>query len=263
MSRLIDEFHKATRTTAQPMGFRAARPTAAAARMPLVASLEIGANENPADCTGGASAVLLRPGKTRPTAKTIQTMVKNLPDIPWGVYLDDNGDKKAVSPEGEGCDFVVFSASGRISVTPQEEKIGRILQVESSMDDGLLRAINDLPMDAVLIADTFEGGGTLVWHQLMIFQHLARLILKPLIVPVPANISGEELNALWEAGVDGLVVEVDASSTGGLKELRQAIDKLPPRSQLKRDRMEALLPRTGGESSAVPPPDEEEEEEYE
>jgi len=264
MSRLIDEFNKATQTAAPPMGFRAARSTVAAVRMPLVASLEIGANENPSDCTESASAVLLRPGKKRPTVKIVQAMVKNLPDIPWGIYLDDDGDEKGASLEGEGCDFVVFSASGRISVTPQEEEIGRILQVESSMDDGLLRAVNDLPVDAVLVADTFEGSGTLVWHQLMIFQHLARLISKPLIVPVPANVSGEELNALWEAGVDGLVVEVDATSTGGLQELRRAIDKLPPRSQLKRDRMEALLPRTGVESSvALPPDEEEEEEEYE
>jgi hypothetical protein len=261
MSRLIDEFHKATQTTAQPMGFRAARQTAAAMRMPLVASLEIGANVNPAEITGGASAVLLRPGKTRPTAKTVQAIVKSLPDIPWGIYMDDDGDKKATSLEGEGCDFVVFAASGRISVAPQEEKIGRILQVESSMDDGLLRAVNDLPVDAVLVADSFEGSGNLVWHQLMIFQHLARLISKPLIVPVPADITGEELNALWEAGVDGLLVEVDASSTGGLKELRLAVGKLPARSQVKRDRIEALLPRTGGESRPAAPPDEEEEEE--
>ncbi len=256
MSRLIDEFHKATQTAAPPMGFRAARPTAAAARMPLIASLEIRANENPADCAGGASAVLLRPGKTRP-------MVKNLPDIPCGIYLDDDGDKQTASLEGEGYDFVVFSASGRISATPQEDKIGRILQVESSMDDGLLRAVNDLPVDAVLVADTFEGGGSLVWHQLMIFRHLARLISRPLIVPVPLNINMEELKAIWDAGVDGLVVKVDASSAEALKELRQAIDKLPPRSQVKRDRMEALLPRIGGESSVAPPPDEEEEEEYE
>ncbi len=262
MSRLIDEFNRATRTTTQPMGFRAARPAAPAARIMLIASLEPGAAENPADCTDGANAVLLRPVKSRLTAKTVQEIADSLPDIPWGIYLDDNGDKQAAALVKAGCDFVVIPAAGRIATTPQSEKVGRILQVESSMDDGLLRAINDLPVDAVLVADTFEGSGSLVWHQLMIFQHLVHLISKPLIVPIPADVNGEELKALWEAGVDGVVVEVDTTRTGGLKELRKAIDKLPPRSAIKH-KMEALLPRTGEERGAAVPPDEEEEEEYE
>ncbi len=263
MSRLISEFHRASQSTNQPMGFRAARPTAPAPRIILIAGLEIGATGNTADYTEGASAVLLRPGKSSPTAKAVQETVKSLPDIPWGVYLEDNGEEKSAATGGAEYDFVVFPASVRISTTPQEEKVGRILQVESSMDDGLLRAVNDLKVDAVLVADTSEGGGSLLWHQLMIFQHLARLITKPLIVPVPADINEEELKALWEAGADGMLVEVDTTKTGGLKGLRQAIDKLPPRSFMKRDKIEALLPRTGGERGATAPPDEEEEEEYE
>ena len=260
MSRLIDEFRKSDQTAVQPMGFRAARKTAPAARMPLIAAVETGTKTG-ADLLTGAGAVLLMPGKTRPTAKAIQTTTAGLPDIPWGIYLDD--DSGTLNTAGEGCDFVVFTASGSISATPGDEEIGRILQVESSMDDGLLRAVSDLPVDAVLVADTVGASGSLVWHQLMIIQHLARLISKPMIVSVPVNIGKDELKALWEAGADGLLVEVDAKGAGGLKEVRKAIEKLPPRSQLKRDKMEALLPRTGGESRPAAPPDEEEDDEYE
>lgn len=261
MSRLIDAFHKASQATASPLGFRAARPAAAAGRILLIASLEPGVTDNPADYLDGASAVLLRRGKSRLTAKVVQTVVASLPDIPWGTYLNDSAEKKGEVKVEAGCDFVVFPASGRIATTPLDEKVGRILQVESAMDDGLLRAVNDLPVDAVLVTDTFEDGGSLVWHQLMIFQHLAHIISKPLIVPIPADANGEELKALWEAGVDGVVVEVDTAKPGGLKELRQSIDKLPPRSPRKRDRLEAVLPRAGGESKAAVPDEEEEEEE--
>lgn len=260
MSRLIDAFHKASQATAPPLGFRAARPEAAAERILLIASLEPGAGGSPADYLEGASAVLLRRGKSRLTPRAVQTATASLPDIPWGIYLDDSGVKKGEVKVEAGCDFVVFPASGLITTTPPDEKVGRILQIESSMDDGLLRAVNDLPVDAVLIGDTFEGGGPLVWHQLMIFRHLTHLVSKPLIVPVPADVNGEELKALWEAGVDGVVVEVDAAKAGGLKNLRQAIDKLPPRSPHKRERLEALLPRTGEESRPAAPPEEEEEE---
>lgn len=261
MSRLIDEFSRAKQAAAQPMGFRTARPAAPATRILLIASLEIGKTGNPVDGTAGANAILLRPGKSRQTAQAAQKMVDTLPDIPWGIYLGHNGDKQASAFIEAGCDFVVIPAAGRIATTPQEERVGRILEIDSSMDDGLLRAVNELPVDAVLVTDTFEGGDSLVWHQLMIYQHLARLISKPLIVTIPADVNGEELKALWEAGVEGAVVEVDSTMTGGLKELRQAVDKLPPRSLLKRDKMEALLPRAGGEAKAVTPEEEEEEEE--
>jgi len=127
------------------------------------------------------------------------------------------------------------------------------------MDDGLLRAANDLPVDAVLIADTYEGGGSLVWHQLMIYQHLANFISKPLIVPVPAAITGVELKALWEAGVDGVIVEMDDAGAEELKNLRQAIDTLPPRSARKRGKADALLPHLPGEARAEPPDEDEDE----
>ena len=189
--------------------------------------------------------------------ETIQTMVKNLPDIPWGIYLDDDADKKTASLEGEGYDFVVFSASGRISVTPQEEKVGRILQVAAAaLDDGLLRAVNDLPVDAVLAAGE-EPGGAVAWHHLMQVQRLSNLLAKPLLVDVPAGITEVEIKALWEAGADGVVVAADGLPPGGLSELRRLIDGLPPRSARRRGKSEALLPRIGRGTS---PAAEEEEE---
>ena len=128
------------------------------------------------------------------------------------------------------------------------------------MDDRLLRAANDLPVDAVLAADTLGETGTLIWHHLMILRHLAVLIPKPLIVPVPAGISEAELKALWNAGIDGVLVEIDITKDENLKELHDIAVKLPPRSAPKRGKIDALLPHFGGEA-AKPAPDEEEEDE--
>jgi len=262
MSRLIEKFHKASQVAEPPMGFRTARTVAAAPKILLIASLEAGTMENPVDFLDGADAVLLRFTKTALTTKTVQKIASSLPDIPWGLYLADDNNKKATVVEAGG-DFVIFPAASQIAATPKDDKVGKILQVEASMDDGLLRAVNDLPVDAVLVADTFEGNGSLVWHQLMIFQHLANLLSKPLIVPIPADITEKELKVLWDAGVDGVIVEIDTARVEGLKNLRQAIDTLPPRSGRKRGKVTALLPRTIGETSIATPPDEEEEEEDE
>jgi hypothetical protein len=259
MSRLIEKFHQASREAAPPMGFRTARQAAAAPKILLIASLEAGALEKRADYLEAADAVLVRFTGTVLTAKAAQKIAGSLPDIPWGLYLADDDTKKGAAMEA-GADFVLFPIDSQVADTPKDDKTGKILQVESSMDDGLLRAVNDLPVDAVLAADTFEGNGPLVWHQLMIFQHLANLISKPLIVPASAGVTEKELKAVWDAGVDGIIVEVDKAGAAGFKELRQAIDNLPPRSGRKRGKVNVVLPRTSGETPTTPPPDEEEEE---
>jgi len=232
------------------MGFRTARPAAAAPKIILIASVEAVATGNPAEYLEGADAVLIGFDKIPPTAKALQKITSALPDIPWGI----------TGGQGEGADFVVFGADSQITETPEGEKTGKILQVESSMDDGLLRAVNDLPVDAVLAEDLFQEKESLVWHEMMIIQHLANMFSKPLIVPAPTGITEKELKILWDAGVDGIIVEADTAKAEGFKNLRQAINKLPPRSGRKHGKVNMVLPRTAAETPAAAPPEEEEEE---
>jgi hypothetical protein len=258
MSRLIDKFQKAAKSSVQQMGFRTSRAAAPEPGILLIVSLAPEAIKNKADI-GNAGAVLIRPNSVPLTAASVKKIAEILPDIPVGLYLEDTDDKEVAALTEAGCDFLVFPASSRISSASDDKKTGRILQVESSMDDSLLRVVNSLPVDAVLAADTFTGGA-LVWHELMIFQHLANTMAKPLIVNIPANITEAELKALWEAGADGVVVDGDKMKAAGMKELQKAIDKLPQRSARKRGKVDAVLPRTGGGSLTSAPPDEEEEE---
>ena len=108
---------------------------------------------------------------------------------------------------------------------------------------GLLTTINDLPADAVLIDSGRGDPEFLTWHQLMVFQHFADLLAKPLLVSVPSNITANELQALWEAGVAGIVVEAKQDK-GRLNKLRQAINQLDSSPHRKRKKPAALLPHT-------------------
>jgi hypothetical protein len=258
MSRLIEKFHKASRVDA-PMGFRTARTAAAVPKILLIADLEAGTLEKRADYLEAADAVLLHFAGTAWTVKAVQKIVASLPDIPWGLDMADDEAKK-VAGMGAGVDFVIFAIDSQVADSPRDDKTGKVLQVESSLDDGLLRAINDLPVHAVLATDVFGGeDSSLIWHRLMILQHLANLLAKPLIVSTRTDISEKELKALWDAGVDGVIVAFDKAGTG-IKEMRQAIDKLPPRSGRKRGKAGVVLPRSAGETREPAPPDEEEEE---
>ncbi len=254
MSKLIDKLNQIAKAVPQPIGFRAAQSASPKTELVLIANVTQATN------ISGADAVLI--SQLSPGAKALQKIARSLPNIPWGLILEDIN-RKGIRPMIEaGCDFVVFPASAAIAL-PDDDKIGKVLQVESSLSEGLIRAINELPADAVLIAREQEGECPITWRHLMLFQRFADLLTKPLLVPVPLNMAANELQILWEIGVDGVVAEVGGERPGErLEELRQTIDKLTlaPRQRRK---TEALLPRIGGETSPAAETEEEEEEEEE
>ncbi len=259
MSRFIELLRKSGQSAAPAMGFHAARSAEPPARLRLVAVLAA-APEAPGKLLAGAHAALLRPAKA-PGAEALKKLATAASDIPWGVYLYDGSPKSAAAAAKAGADFIVWSATGPVSATTDDET-GKILEVDASLADSQLRAAGDLPVDAVLTT-AISSGGSLTWQDIIGMQRLANLLTKPLLVPVDAGISEAELKAVWEAGAEGVVAAVDAARPGAIEELRQLIDKLPPRTARKPGRGEVILPRTGGGGESAPPPDEEEEEEYE
>ncbi len=257
MSKLIDRLNQATKALPKPIGFGKALPTSTKPKMPLIVHLsQVKEAGRLADYLKGADALLFT--QTDKRAKDLQTLAQSVPDIPWGLWLADISD--GIKPIVEaGGDFVVFPVSSKLTM-PEEDKTGKILQVEASLSEGLLRAANELPVDAVLLAGESEES-PLTWQHLMLFQRFADLLTKPLLVSVPLSVTAEELQILWKTGVDGVVVTMGMGQPGEkLKELCQTMAQLtfPTRQQKK---IEALLPRISEESVTVTETEEEEEEE--
>ncbi|MDO8579116.1 MAG: hypothetical protein Q7R50_08080, partial [Dehalococcoidales bacterium] len=176
----------------------------------------------------------------------------------WGAWLKG---KNAAIPElvKAGCDFVVFSGS-TVLTAAVDEKTGKILEVEPSIADTMLRTTGSLPVDAVFINDDSVGDGPLTWQHLMQFQRCAALLTKPLLAPVPADAGPEELKLLWEAGVVGAVVDTEGLSPEKFKALRNTIGdtKFPPRGR-RREKIDATLPRPQREPAVAEHEEEEEE----
>ena len=258
MSQLIDKLNQVVRVVPQSMGFGAKRPVPTKPKPLLIARLARSDAARLADYTAIADAVLFT--GSGPGAKATEKPVRPSPGVPWGTWLEDIRGEKTVPMAAAGGDFVVFPAEMALAAAVPD-KAGKILRVEPSINEGLLRAINELPVDAVLLADAEEEKRRVTWHHLMLFQRLADLLSKPVLVSLPANVTESELQSLWKTGVDGIVVTVAAGqSIESLKELRRTIDRLtfPPRSRKK---LEALLPHVGAEPSAVTEVEEEEDEE--
>lgn len=222
------------------MGFRAAggkpRP-----RMVLVAHLvRAGAK------TAGADAVLLSIPKTG--VKPSKALAKA--DIPWGGWLKEVSGPAVKKLGEEGADFIVFSAASISQAVLEEENLGKVVEVEAALDAGLLKAIDDLPVDAVIIAGEKPS---LTWQDLMLFRRGANVLTKPLLAKVSPDVTASELQALCEAGVAGVVVG------GKWAELRLMIDKMPAPKASKRRKAEPLVPRVGGGVGTVSEEEEDEE----
>ncbi len=258
MSCFINKLKQALQAEPPPMGFRAAQ-TVSKPRMLLVASLPQASVDSLADLVAGADAGLLPMAKLGSGIKTLEETVQAVPDIPWGAWLDSINQQGIKQVEKTGGDFLLFPAAKMSLAILEAEKVGKILAIEASLDEGLLKAINELQADAVFVTSHQKGGYCLTWHHLMIFKRLADLLTKPLLVPVPSNVATNELQVLWEAGVDVVVVEAaPGQPVGRFKKLHQMIDSLTLPSKRKRMKARALLPQVREEASPIIEEEEEE-----
>lgn len=220
------------------MGFGVEKAESSHPKMLLVASLTEVDSDNVADYVAGADAGLLSLSFSPSGAENLVKASQAVADIPWGGWLRGGG-KEVKQIKKADCDFVVFSAVDTSLAISGDGEVGRILEVEASLDEGLLSAIDGLPVDAVLIAGEEKEDYSLNWHHLMLFRRFADVVSKPLLVSVPSGVTADELQLLWDVGMGGVIVRAGA---GGLKKLRRAIDKLTFSAQGKGRKERALLP---------------------
>lgn len=259
MSQLIDKLNRISEGAPQPMGFRAAQLASPKLRMLLVASLSELKTNNLADYVAGADGVLLSVSPSS-AAKALREASQAVPDIPWGAWLGDSGQTEIDEIVKAGCDFVVFAEANTPLVIPTGNAVGRILEVEASLSDGLLRAVDDLLVDAVLTTGEPKEDWPLTWRHLMFFQRFANLLTKPFLVSIPSSVTASELEALCQTGVDGVIIKVETGQPPGrIGELHRAIDKLASPPQRKRGKAEPLLPHIRPEPETLSEEEEEEE----
>ncbi len=245
MSRLITRLKQLTRTEPQQMGFKTKQTDTPKVKIQLVASLPQDKTGKLVEYVTGADAGLIRISKAGSIIETLQSVSQAVPDIPWGAWLSVSNKAEIEQSIEASFDFIIFPAAG-ISFAPfQDIEVGKILEIESSVSDSLLRTTNILPVDAVLLSSKLAEDNVLTWEQLMDFQRFSGILNKPLLVPAPAKLNDDEILAIWEAGVNGLVIDIssgDAQDT--LKVLRQQINELTFHLPRKSEKVEPLLPHT-------------------
>jgi hypothetical protein len=251
MSRFADNLKNALQVAQPAMGFFRSAQASIKPRMLLVAWAGLDEVEKLPSLLGGADAAVLVSSRA-PTARTLKALVKSLGETPWGLWSEGDGQNlKAL--DSAGVDFVVFAPGKMPLAAAGEEKPGRVVGIPLDLEDSLARTVSELPVDAVIINS--PGTTPLTFQDLMRFRRLGDWIRKPLLAVVPALLTEGEIKALWDAGIDALVVTLTAENQSTFKELRATLGGLTLTTKRKWMKARAIVPVVRQEE-AKPEPDE-------
>jgi hypothetical protein len=256
MSKFTDKLTRSYRNLSSAIGFIS--PAQAEENRPilLIANLTNASDSVINSVLGSGVDAAVVEGNKLETAD-IKILINNSDGIPIGMLSRDTNVEKVNEFIEQGGDFVIFNPLTPIDIV-NKEGAGKILSITPSMEPGIIRAINalDLPVDGVLI----EGDGPAVTvERLLVFQFLAGLLDKPLMAMANATITSNELNGLFKAGVNGLILP-RGFKVKAISELKGLIGNLP-KVKKKKSSGNVLVPKIGGEAQ-VDADDEDDDEDY-
>ena len=244
MSRLLDRLERVNRGATNSMGFG---NVARAEKVPPMVLL--GTLSDPGKSAQGAS-ILAQIGADGALIEGMsveeikEKLIKPLDKVPWGIGVQELVGEQTSHYREQGCDFVAFGPERTLLGALEDEDPAYILYIQPDMDERTLRAIEDLPVDAVLMSmKSVEPPLTL--QHLITIASVRNEFSKYLLLEVTGVLTPRELEGLRDIGVDGLVVDATAHSAEELEGLRDSLLALSRRQRDKsRGSLNAVLPRS-------------------
>jgi len=244
MSKFIDKLNNLNKAAAPAMGFHTRgggdKPVSMLVAVELAGKPE---DELKEAATTGACAGILDPAGL--TGASLIKYLKTKVDMPVGLVLGGGKTGTGAKPEGSDIDFVVFDVNLPVkSLAGNEpESVGRVLRLDTSIEAGLLRAVNSLHpgIEAVMVDLRVPA---LTVETIMHCRRAADFTGQPIMALTGASLTVAELTALREAGVRCLVLPAGTTAA----EISSMIDVIRelPRPEKKRDSKGiAIVPRIG------------------
>lgn len=262
MSKLIDKLVQVSQGTLQPIGFGTNMLKTKTPSMLLLARLQK-ADVSIAKAVKGVVDGLIQILPNLTDGKdSFRQILKSADEVPCGAFMEEITEKDVTALVKEGGDFLVLAPAKTPYPILEEENVGKILILESSLEEGLIRAVEEMAVDALLVEEVNEPSFTV--SKLMVYQYLAGLTSKPLLATVPLDLNSRNLRGLQDAGITGIVTDItDARQKAELADLKKAIEGLPSPSREGRGKASVYLPFASLKTSDVSTEEEEEEEEEE
>ncbi len=242
MSKFADKLQRIYKGSAPSLGFRKSDEAEIPPLLFIASLVKTGAAEAYSLAMAGIDAGILSTKGL--SAKSFAELTKA---VGGGVSLGcaiDGAEKDAAAKSIDlGCDFIVFGLKTPLDAV-NKEGLGRVLKIEPSLEPGLVRAINALPIeiDGVLVAG---DESTLTIERMLIYQRFTELLNKPLLVTASSTITDEELKSLLKSGIHGVLLP-ETFSAEALAKLKQSAAGLS-RGTRRKSKTAAILPRVSGE----------------
>lgn len=244
MSKFIDKLNDLNKDSAPAMGFH----TRGGGDKPVTMLVAVELAGKPEDelkeiATTGACAGILDPAGL--TGAALVKYLKTKVDMPVGLVLGGGKTGTGAKPEGSDIDFVVFDVNlpVRSLAGNEPESVGRVLRLDTSIETGLLRAVNSLhPGIEAVIVDLRVPALTV--ETLMHCRRVADFTGQPIIALTVANLSAAELTSLREAGVRCLVMP-SGTPAAEISSTIDIIRELPRPEKKKHSKGIAVVPRMG------------------
>ena len=260
MSKLLDRLERVNRGPTASLGFGAVARVKKVRPMALIGTLS-----DPGKAAEGASNLAridadgaLIDGLVPEEIQ--KQLAQALDNVPWGARVPELDSEQMSHYKEHGCDFLAFGPEKAGLGAFGEEDTAYILSIQPDTDDRLLRAIEALPVDAVLLP--FKSiDPPLTLEHLLTIGSMRRAFSKYLLLELPGTPTSKEMEVLRDVGVNGLVVDADAISAEELEGLHEGLLALPKRKRDRSERATAILPGTIYQQSGPPSRREEEEEE--
>ncbi|MDA1095751.1 MAG: hypothetical protein O3B84_00625 [Chloroflexi bacterium] len=248
MGKLVDRLQRISEGPSQPLGFMPASRQKRSAPLVLVAHLPKGSEALlPGAADSGAEFVLL---ETPPNASP----AAGASAIPWGIRTDTLDDAEQAKLKEAGCDFVIASLEDTPIRLLANDVIDAVAMVSDGTEDRMLRAIDQLPCDAVIVGDA--PGDELTVARFLEYSSIASGIGQNLLIWASARWGRVEVEQLRDVGFSALVVTVASEADlEGLRAIRDTIASLPARSKKRDDRLRARVPQFGVAASSNVDPD--------
>ena len=224
MSRFVEKLEKVGTSSPIPMGFGAAgRDGESPDSLLLIARSTVGGlNRKAGILDSHPDAYLVDIGSSKPAdlGKTAEKLGQRL----WGIEAEVLDGPKARELKELGCDFVVFRDEDTGAEVLNDEELGKFIAVGLDLTEEAARAIQELPIDGVLVTLGPEMLPLTV-QKLMAIQSARCLVDKPFLIAAKPELGGSELESLRNAGILGLVLNSD--SRDALTRTKDAIVALP------------------------------------
>ena len=229
MSKFIETLENVGETVSAPLGFGAVYKREKPVQMLLVGVLTLEQLQKQVSTSlAPVHAFLILMDSEE--QQIPQSLKDSLGSIPWGIMVNANSVASGmVYGKEAGCEFLVFDAKSTPARVLQDDDIGKVLELEGDIDENKARAIEDLPVDAVVYLapdDLFP----LTVGSLLRLHAVRGLLGKPFILHIGQCPNTYDLISFRDASINGLLVDINELKTERLKELRKAIDELPPQN---------------------------------